>query len=512
MVQPLHAVPRPVRTPERRKRPPRTTPKNKKWLRDDRSRGSGDSGATPSSVHLVGGLPLTRDLSDLSGSYAAGRGAAASHRDPSNYSGASVPRDVYPSGPSGSPYDRPWSLARILSTREPHAPQPPCMDCDDSVGFLGTARKPTVVVEQSDVVEVVKPEEEGSPHRRTPLVILLMDPERKVYELMQVWIDNEVDIVRDVLHTIQNSLRDKENWMQDYDGLFQVRNNHFSQLIHILSLSKYHVEPHELWVAKPWSMSAKSTVGYAGALLNYLKGVEVLQYTSVADHNRFKIAKPAGKPDDSILVLTKEAKSRVYVPGGILKHRHAYQFLSFSPPFEPMVHVDVLGADVYPEGDDALSQLSGSHAGMSLASDKFSMSRASFTDLVNSRKPSFSKPLPRADIRRMDTISTSRLSQNDLLIKPERPRSFARAFSILNCSSCKNDREDVHEKGSRYRAQADFGFGASGTVLGSTVAGSPVWQVWEEGSRTGYDSVTSDSQRPLLIARPPRSSEWMAEF
>jgi hypothetical protein len=379
---------------------------------------------------------------------------------------------------------------------------------------------------------------------------------------MQIWVDVEVDTVRDVLHSIQHSLYDKEEWRQDYDGLFQVRNNHFSQLIHILNLSKYGVQPHELWVAKPWSMSAKTTVGYAGTLLNYLKGVGCLQYMSISDNNALSrdaacrhhqnhshhIPKP--KCDDSVLVLTREAKSRMYVPGGVLKHHHAYQFLSFSPAFGPMagptIRVDVLGADVHGGNvvvDDVNSQLSDSHCGGLTASLEGSSGVLSFTDLINTSRnsristPSFAKsslsngnskrtnstpppcrtgPEPDPPIMVMKCPPPASAKKSKKSKSPN--RGFVRALSMLNCSNCKSHSAPdpdaaLLEKGSD---DDDDRFGASGTILGSTVAGSPLWQVWEEeGSRTGGAdsscSIVSESA-PLLIARLPSHHDWIAEI
>ncbi len=115
------------------------------------------------------------------------------------------------------------------------------------------------MVEQNEDVEVIKrndAEAEGEMHR-LPLVLLLMDPGKKMYEMLQLWVDVTTDTVRDVLHALQARISDK--WKQDYDGLFQIRWQKSSQLIHILSISKYDVVPHEIWIAKPWSMSAKTT-------------------------------------------------------------------------------------------------------------------------------------------------------------------------------------------------------------------------------------------------------------
>ena len=91
---------------------------------------------------------------------------------------------------------------------------------------------------------------------RIPILILLLDPGRKKYEIMQLWVDLQTDLVRDVLYTLQRKLSDK--WRQDYDGLFQLRGSNYCQLLHILDIAKYDVRPREILVAKPWSMAAKA--------------------------------------------------------------------------------------------------------------------------------------------------------------------------------------------------------------------------------------------------------------
>lgn len=193
-----------------------------------------------------------------------------------------------------------------------------------------------------------------------PLMIVMMDPTRYTYELSQQWIDPVHDTVRDCLHSLQNNLKD---WPQDYDGLFSVRNNHFDQLIHILNVSRYDVQPYEVWIAKPWALSAKDTVKYAGTLLNYLKTIKVLSYTSsfYLSAHRKRFSRP--KTDDSILMLSKDAQVRTYVAEGMTKRHHACQFLAFSPPFEMTTSMTVPDATCVPiniqaiEQDDA-SQLS----------------------------------------------------------------------------------------------------------------------------------------------------------
>lgn len=184
-----------------------------------------------------------------------------------------------------------------------------------------------------------RPPRGGSQHR-FPLLILLMDPHRKIYEFEQLWIDIETDTVRDILHAIQLSLSDR--WRQDYDGLFQVRNQTFNQLIHILNVEKYGVQPLEIWVAKPWAMSAKATIQYANSLIGHLTQLKVLTYASSKDYPHSKTYGQMGtvsstnKDGEAILTFTADAASRMYVPGGaVLRHHHAHQFVSFAPPFQP---------------------------------------------------------------------------------------------------------------------------------------------------------------------------------
>lgn len=184
---------------------------------------------------------------------------------------------------------------------------------------------------------------------RIPAIMLLMDPSRKKYEVMQLWMDPHLDTIREIIQAISRNLGD---WKQDYDGLFQVRNNHFSQLIHVLSAGRYDILPQEVWVAKPWSMSAKVTVGYASTLLNHLKRIGVLEYKRASDFKTLRNGlrrKPthshghgsSAATNDTVLVLSAKAQRRIYVPEGILKHHHAAQFLSFVPTFEQISQVDV---------------------------------------------------------------------------------------------------------------------------------------------------------------------------
>lgn len=466
-------------------RPPRTTPR--KWAErlsfagDDQSNNNNSdttsvksSATTPTSV-LINGIPLTKDLSDLSGSYMNGNTA------PRGTSHVTTVSDQ-----STISYQRPWRLAQVLSSREPIHPQPPG-DRNDSFANL---RKSILVDDENCVIEVVKRDAISvanvpTDHCRAPLILLLMDPGRKSFELMQLWVDVSLDTVRDVLHAIQINLGD--SWRQDYDGVFQVRNNHFTQLIHILNISKYDVQPHELWIAKPWSMAAKNTVAYASGLLNQLKDIGLLCYktggeTTTTGKNHPKMT------ESSFLVLTQEAQSRMYVPDGILKHHHACQFLTFSPPFgeNPTTRIDVLGGDM-----DTASQLSDSLCGFSVNSEEQQNPETlqeNNGDATRSPSPS-ECPIPKQSSP-LFPIKPMRSSENS-------SGGMAKVLSALNCSG---RRKKVRSRGfSGKMIMQDL------TFIESPV-GDPLWNLWEEES-VAVESVVTDSA-PLLFSRHS-DDDWL---
>jgi hypothetical protein len=284
-----------------------------------RTDGSGSTGgtsnrSTPRSV-VVGSVALSRDLSDLSGSY--------HHGVPAGTSSHAVPRLIYKDdGSSISSLQKSWRQAYILSSQSPDIILSDMSDVRDTT-------KPLICMEENDSVELVrqstsKPiprsyEHSNSP--RMPLLVLLMDANKKIYEILRIHVDCGTDIVRDVLHSVRQNLPDQ--WKQDYDGLLQIRSGKSSQLIHCLSLQHYDVQPYECWIAKPWSVSAKSA-GHLGAnLIFHLKQVGVLVE-----------AKGDTDVDDVIVVLSDAAAARIYEPDGTFDHYHAKDYLSFSPPFE----------------------------------------------------------------------------------------------------------------------------------------------------------------------------------
>jgi hypothetical protein len=324
-----------------------------------------DSIATPSSVHLNSPpnapFSLTRELSDLSGSY---------------YNGGTNGNRTALVVPLGISTSNGWRHAQVLSTnRLPQHPQPHFIDDDSSYHHPRPLQKSkvqsSVLMERNEVIEVCVQDtvvQRFADKNRTPLILLLMDPTRKCYELLQLWMDTSTDTVRDILQTINRNLVDNIAWKQDYDGLFQVRNNHFSQLIHVLPAGKYDIVPGELWVCKPWSMSSKQTVSHASTCLNHLKEIGVLQYRKCSEFGplwkQFMVFRTShsvqnSKMDDTVLVLSKKATQRLYVPGGILKHHHACQFLSFVPQLDTPEQLLTLDPDACAES--TASGLSDSH-------------------------------------------------------------------------------------------------------------------------------------------------------
>ena len=291
------------------------------------STGSTSTNNAPSSVMCVPASQLTRDLSDLSGSYMNGNTSPRRILNHSNSNFSTTNTEDGSSHPPGF-----WRQAHFLSTPCPAAREP-------RNSILSRPSAPAeapalIVVERNGVIELVKkksltdvsnathddeamesksidvdevenqstsrqiPIPTGSdtkfksmeetimflahatptshsvttgqqqpPYQhhsvladessaRIPILILLLDPGRKHYEIMQLWVDIQTDLVRDILHSLQRKLSEK--WRQDYDGLFQLRGSNYCQLLHVLNISKYDVRPRELLVAKPWSMAAKA--------------------------------------------------------------------------------------------------------------------------------------------------------------------------------------------------------------------------------------------------------------
>lgn len=204
--------------------------------------GNSQNSAAPRSVYLTP-IPLTRELSDLSGSYANGSSGKRS-----------VPGTVYQ---DRSLESGPWRQAYVASKLPPVAAKTISI-ADGHVTSIGRQCNETeeFVDERADgILELSSLEKQR--HNRIPVNVLLMDGPKHTYELLQIWIDRAVDSVRDVVQGVQRGIPD--NWKIGYDGIFQLRGNRFTQMIHILKMAKYDVQPNEILIAKPWSITAQVT-------------------------------------------------------------------------------------------------------------------------------------------------------------------------------------------------------------------------------------------------------------
>jgi len=215
-----------------------------------------NSAGTPSSVYMPSSVALSRDMSDLSG-ISGGTGTnkgSLSHAVPGQILD---PKTLL----------KPWKQAYNLSNTPPEH----CGAAHELSGNNGESKPntrtdgPSIWVAENEAVEIFADLESSlgldrflvmqGKHNRIPIMILLMDPSMQSYELMQIWVDPTIDSIRDLVQVLQHKLPVK--WKQAYDGLFQVRGHRFTQLINIIRLVKYDIQPHEILVAKPWSMAAK---------------------------------------------------------------------------------------------------------------------------------------------------------------------------------------------------------------------------------------------------------------
>jgi hypothetical protein len=197
------------------------------------------------------------------------------------------------------------------------------------IGYSHGGGRLKMVMEENEAIELVRqpsikalkdPPTTLSSTSRFPVLVLLMDTNKKAYEILRIYIDDETDCVWDVLKSVRKNL--PNSWRQDYDGLIQMRSGKPSQLIHCLSIQHYDVQPFECLVAKPWSMAAKMAGWNGQSLIDHLKHVGVLVDTKAEEAN------------DVIVKLSETAAARVHEPDGPLDHYHAKHYLSFLPPFE----------------------------------------------------------------------------------------------------------------------------------------------------------------------------------
>ena len=271
--------------------------------------------STPSSVR-VGSIVSKSELSDLTGSYRNGDKSKSSIGSPPGQP-AGIPSHIYPSDASNTSLQRSWCQAYILSTpiliNDPISTYK-LSEADNSNG------KNHIYVEGEGNVEIVRQEKKDKECAATtmPLILLCMDPFRKRYEILKIRIDSQQDTVRDILGSMKRNISENVNWRQDYDGLIHLKESKVSQLIHCLGVHNYDVQPFEVWIAKPWSLSATVTAHYGVSLLEHLLDIGIVTRAGTS----FR--------------LSTVAQSRIYSPVEIINHHHAQQYLVFSPPFEHM--------------------------------------------------------------------------------------------------------------------------------------------------------------------------------
>lgn len=256
---------------------------------------------TPSSV-LVRSITSKSDLSDLTGSCTNGDNKHVLILRPG------IPSHIYPSDSSIHSFQRPWRQAHVLSTLPPDESAYQIPDTQSKNQNL-------IFVEQGGNVEIVRQDVEGSP-AITPLLIVFMDPLRKLYEILQISVDVEVDSVRDVLRLVRQKVAEDSRWRQDYDGLLHLKEAKICQLIHCLGVRNYDIQPFEVWIAKPWSLSATVTAHYGVSVVEHLTEIGVLTQAGASYR------------------LSMVAQGRIYGSDTTLAFHHAQQYLTFSPPFE----------------------------------------------------------------------------------------------------------------------------------------------------------------------------------
>jgi hypothetical protein len=411
-----------------------------------------DDYSTPRSVYLASEQSVRDDVSDLSGSYMGGL----------NNGRSSVPRTVYQeASPSG-----PWRQAYVASKLPPPKPSiciiPPSMvrgrhsltarsNPDGSVEVINQI----AMSSHSDVHSL-----QNQYHNRTPVTVLLIDGNKRTYELLQVWIDRSVDSVRSVVQTVQRGIPQKK-WKTAYDGLFQVRGNRFTQLIHILQIAKYDIRPHEVLIAKPAKMSSKvayvlampsfvrpqfwskhdltlvpnlvtqHSIAQGNSAIRHLTNIQVIT-TDEEGRNR-------PKPSDSgPLLLSSAAQKRIFCPDGILAHHHTTQFLTFCPPFD-------VNFETVDKSSDDVQSTQGSHvSSIGMNSIQGQMVDELIASLRRTREQlariqEHRDPLvPPVEGSESSTVSRSKDSQTLELFDASRDcRNVANVMSHLNCFKTK---------------------------------------------------------------------------
>mmetsp|Transcript_15868 Transcript_15868/g.36584 ORF Transcript_15868/g.36584 Transcript_15868/m.36584 type:complete len:603 (-) Transcript_15868:66-1874(-) len=404
-----------------------------------------NSASTPSSVYMPSSVALSRDnMSDLSGV------SGGTNRGPSSQN---IPGQIF----DPRALQKPWKQAYSLSNVPPECNTNTNNEASsEGLGKRGDSRKnrkgdseksgTSIWVPQNDVVEIFDSLEStlgldrfqimGGKHNRIPIMILLMNPTKQSYELMQIWVDRANDSIRDLVQVLQHKLPVK--WKQAYDGLFQVRGHRFTQLINIIRLVKYDIQPHEILIAKPWATTAKVTIAFAGSAIKHLTQIGVITTDNNDPSNTGRGGRsPRSQPknEDAPLLLSKRAQDRAYFPEGILSHHHAMQFITFSPPFEASIDNDTGHSSRTGISDeDPIPELSSPHGNEKSISDSFDDPYSSLLGSNNYDQQNHSKKSLMSGMRG-STSSLTRRSSRSLAKRGDSRATANQSGSYANLKS-----------------------------------------------------------------------------
>ncbi len=170
------------------------------------------------------------------------------------------------------------------------------------------------------------------------------------------------------------------------------------------------------------------------------------------------------KPSDSApLLLSSAAQKRIYCPDGIVPHRHATQFLTFSPPFD--VKFQTLDTSM----EDILSTQGSNVSSIGLSSVQGQM----VDDLLASLRRSREQSTMRNQEPRDSLVPPLEESESSTVSRPQQPqslemveasparRNFSKVIAQLNCfktkqrvaalACCPHSENDDHKITSTHR-------------------------------------------------------------
>lgn len=93
--------------------------------------------------------------------------------------------------------------------------------------------------------------------KKKNIFLVLMDSRRNVYEIIRLFIDDEIDSAKNITDIVQESIPNR--WKPSCNGIFQKRGTTFTQLINILKLRTYDIQQNEILIGKPMYMTSRQT-------------------------------------------------------------------------------------------------------------------------------------------------------------------------------------------------------------------------------------------------------------